>query len=134
MTDSSQIKESGIIVKPDDAVKTETEKPKIDGGANSNEKVKNHRINEEIKSTLLFAATSVAAGYVSFLLTPAKPAAIPATSLLIVLGAMIAVFLGTFALIQKLAGKKNMQWIMGNGGAIYLFLWFVTWIIFYNAM
>lgn len=134
MTDSNQTKESGISAKPGDAEKTETEKPKTDGGADNNEKVKVHRINEEIKSTLLFAATSVVAGYISFFLTPAKPAAIPATSLLLVLVTMIAIFLGTKTLIQKLEGKKNMQWIMGNGGAIYLFLWFVTWIIFYNAM
>ncbi len=139
MTDSSQTKESGVSVKPDDAEKIETEKPQTDGGTQDSGKPKETgekkpRLNEEIKSTLLFTATSVAAGYVSFLLTPAKPAAIPTTSLLIVLAAMIAVFLGTKTLIQKIVGKKDMQWIMGNGGAIYLFLWFVSWIIFYNVL
>jgi|GEM_PF-855499 len=139
MTDSSQIKETGISVKPDDAGKAETEKPKTDGGMQSSENSKTTgekkpKLNEEIKSTLLFASTSIAAGYVSFLLTPAKPAFIPAASLLIAFAATAAIFLGTKTLVQKLAGKKDMQWIMGNGGAIYLFLWFVSWIIFYNAM
>lgn len=127
MTNSSQANESGIGVKPDDAEKTESEKPKEAGE-------KKERINEEVKSILLFAATSIAAGYVSFILTPAKPAFIPTTSLLIALAATAAIFLGTKTIVQKLEGKKDMQWIMGNGGAIYLFLWFVTWIIFYNAM
>ncbi|MFZ3078004.1 MAG: hypothetical protein WA139_06120 [Candidatus Aenigmatarchaeota archaeon] len=127
MTDSSQANKSGIGAKPDDAEKAESEKPKEAGE-------KKIRVNEEVKSTLLFAATSIAAGYVSFVLTPAKPAFIPAVSLLVAFAATAAIFFGTKMLIQKLEGKKNMQWIMGNGGAIYLFLWFVTWIIFYNAM
>jgi hypothetical protein len=140
MTDSIQTKEKETSVNAEAAQKKDNiEKPQADGGAQVTEKKeqnseKKPRLNEELKSTLLFAATSVAAGYASFLLTPAKPAAIPAASLLIVLGIMIAIFFGTQMLIQKLAGKKNMQWIMGNGGAIYLFLWFVSWIIFYNAM
>lgn len=143
MTDSSQTKESGISVKPDDAKKAETEKPKTDGGAQGSESPKTTsekkwRVNEEIKSTLIFTAVSAIAGYASFLLTPVlnptKPVEISTTSLLIVLAAMIAVFFGTNMIVQKLVGKKDMKWIMGNGGAIYLFLWFVTWIIFYNAM
>jgi len=144
MSDSnSPIQEKEIGVNAEAAQKKNNiEKPQDDGGADNSEKIKKGgtvggetpRINEEIKSTLLFAATSIIAGYAGFLLTPAKPAAIPTTSLLIVLVTMIAVFFGTKTLIQKLVGKKDMQWIMGNGGAIYLFLWFVTWIIFYNAL
>ncbi len=142
MSDSNQIKETGISVNPDDAGKTETEKPKSDGGVQSDEKANKKgtvgggapRINEEVKSVLLFTATSIVAGYISFLLTPAKPAFIPAVSLMVALVTMAAIFAATSKIAQKLAGRKDMQWIMGNGGAIYLFLWFVSWIIFYNAM
>ncbi len=129
MTDSVSLKESGISANHnDDENKEAGLSPPSTFGS------KKGRIIDEIKSVLIFTIVSALAGYISFLLTPSKPAAIPTASFLLVLGAMIAVFLGTYMLIQKLLGKKDMKWIMGNGGAIYLFLWFVTWIIFYNAL
>ncbi len=132
MSDSNNpVHEKGISVKCEEEPEKCQEKAKTDGGE---KKEAAPRINEELKSTLLFAATSVIAGYISFLLTPARPAFIPLASLLFALGSMMAILLVTVKIVQKIAGKKNMQWIMGNGGAIYLFLWFVSWIIFYNVL
>lgn len=130
MADLSQIKESGISVNPDDGRKKEPEKPEIDGEKNKEKS----RISEEVKSVLLFTTTSIIAGYLSFVLTPTRPNFISGTSFLLILGTMILILLATSAIVQKIAGKKTAQWIMGNGGAIYLFLWFVSWIIFYNVL
>ncbi len=136
MTESSAA-ETGVSAKPEQGSKDserlqaeaekESEKPKV-------MEEKKSRLNEEIKSMLLFTATSLIAGYLSFLLTPARPAFIPVLSLLSVFAIMMAIFAGTRAIVRKIAGKKETQWIMGNGGAIYLFLWFVSWIIFYNVL
>ena len=159
MTDASRTNDSEAIAKPDGAEKTETEKPKAAGEKKERDAENNieenkgvtvggmtpaaeggyrssPRFHEEVKPVLLFTATSAIAGYASFLLTPAKPALISDFPLLTltVFATMIAIFIGTRAIVQKIVGKKNLQWIMGNGGAIYLFLWFVSWIIFYNAM
>jgi predicted neutral ceramidase superfamily lipid hydrolase len=28
--------------------------------------------------------------------------------------------------------KQKFNWVMSNGGWIYIFIWFITWIILYN--
>lgn len=145
MSDSNAIRERGISMK----LEEQEDKnggtvgggaPRMDGGTQISEKLKienerKPRINEEVKSVLLFAATSVVAGYASFVLGGvSKSAPISGTSLFLALGAMILILLASVASVKKIVGKKDMQWIMGNGGAIYLFLWFVSWIIFYNVL
>lgn len=128
---NNSVHEKGVSVKCEEDPENCTEKAKTDGGEKIEKKA---GISEELKSTLLFTATSIIAGYINFVLTPTKPNFIPPVSLLVALVTMTAIFAATSKAAQKLVGKKDMQWIMGNGGAIYLFLWFVSWIVFYNAM
>lgn len=124
--------EKGISICRDGQEENCRKEPSSDGGKMAEKKPK---LSEEVKSVLLFTATSVFAGYASFILGGVrKGAPISGTSLLLALGAMIVILLVSAAIVRKLLGKNDMKWIMGNGGAIYLFLWFVTWIIFYNAM
>ncbi len=44
------------------------------------------------------------------------------------------IFLVITAEINKKAFKinKEFRWFWSNGGWIYLFVWFITWIIFFN--
>ena len=44
------------------------------------------------------------------------------------------IFLVLTAEINKKAFKidKEFKWFWSNGGWIYLFVWFITWIIFFN--
>jgi hypothetical protein len=44
------------------------------------------------------------------------------------------IFLVATAEINKKAFKidKEFKWFWSNGGWVYLFVWFITWIIFFN--
>ena len=46
------------------------------------------------------------------------------------------IFLVVTAEVSKKAFKidKNFKWFWSNGGWIYLFVWFITWIIFFNPL
>ena len=33
---------------------------------------------------------------------------------------------------NKMTGKKDFKWWFGNGVIIYLFVWLISWIVFYN--
>ncbi|MEM5804266.1 MAG: hypothetical protein QXU82_00215 [Candidatus Aenigmatarchaeota archaeon] len=33
-----------------------------------------------------------------------------------------------------LAREKKFSWWFGNGGSVYLFFWFISWIIFLNLL
>lgn len=79
-------------------------------------------LDEEKKSTLIFTIMSILAGYISYMLKNNYFA------LLI----MIALFAVSSLAVRKLFGKKEMNWVLANGGIIYIFLWFVSWILFYN--
>lgn len=77
----------------------------------------------EIKLTLLFAVLGIVVGYVSFLLN----------NNLLSLAAMIVIaFVAREAIKRKRGIKEGFKWWLGNGLVVYVFLWLVTWIIFYN--
>jgi len=35
---------------------------------------------------------------------------------------------------NKLVGKKDFKWWFGNGVFIYLFVWLISWILFFNIL
>ncbi len=81
-------------------------------------------MKDEMKSTYLYMGTAVIAGYLSFLVKSNTIALAIALA-----GLIISEFLAT-----KILGKKDRKWLMANGGVIYIFLWFLTWVIFYNTL
>lgn len=76
-------------------------------------------------SVFLHSAAAIVMGYIS---------------IIIVIGTLIKIALAIIVLIvigfitQKIIGKKNKGWWIGNGAAIYLFLWFLTWVILFNIL
>lgn len=77
----------------------------------------------ENKTTLAFTILGVIIGYASYLL---------ANNYLVLVVAIVFLYIGAqlFKKIFKLNEKFN--WFMSNGGWVYIFVWFVIWIIFYN--
>lgn len=79
-------------------------------------------LDEEKKSTLIFTIMSILAGYISYAQKNSYFAIL----------IMVSLFAVTSFAVIKLFGKKEMNWVLANGGIIYIFLWFVSWILFYN--
>jgi p-aminobenzoyl-glutamate transporter AbgT len=78
----------------------------------------------ELKSNLAFAIVGIAVGYASFLTN----SNIGAFILMIVIGAAVA-----FILKRKLKITESYKWFFSNGLIIYILLWLITWVIFYNV-
>lgn len=72
-------------------------------------------------SLLIFSILGIAMGYLSLFIRSGK------TSLLITLIVMIVI-----GKVLAKAYKKDTKWWLGNGGFLYLLLWFVFWIFFFN--
>jgi TctA family transporter len=84
-------------------------------------------MKNESKSFWILSVLGIIFGYVSFWLNKILLSSIIPLILAVV-------FLYVFSTILRKALKINekMKWFMTNGGWVYIFLWFVTWIIFYN--
>jgi len=74
-------------------------------------------------SVILHVVTGTIAGYLSFFLV----------STLYGVGAAIAILLASGYLAEKLVKKKGLKWWIGNGAIIYLIVWLVSWIFFFNV-
>jgi hypothetical protein len=74
-------------------------------------------------STIAFTILGIIIGYVSFLLS---------NNYLSLGVAVVFLYIGAqlFKRIFKINEKLN--WFWTNGGWIYLFMWFIVWIVFYN--
>jgi len=35
--------------------------------------------------------------------------------------------------LERIVGKRGLGWWFGNGMIIYLFLWYVSWVLFFNG-
>lgn len=79
--------------------------------------------DEELKSTLIHAAAGVIVGFISFMVNQ------PVWNFFIMLA-----ILGALIMVMKTAMKiqKPFKWWLGNGIIVYIFIWLVTWTIFYN--
>ena len=78
----------------------------------------------ELRTTLVYAVVGAVMGYVSFVINHTIYAAFAA----------LAVLLGVTAVMQfawKI--KEDYKWWLGNGGLIYVFVWFVVWTLLYNV-
>jgi hypothetical protein len=77
----------------------------------------------ESKSTIAFTLLGIVIGYVSFLLRNNY------ASLAL---AVVFLYLGSEIFKRVLKINEKFKWFLSNGGWIYLFIWFIVWIIFYN--
>ena len=78
-------------------------------------------------SVLTYLAVGIAMGYLSILLFP-----IVGNMITILAGLVLAWVAGKG--IQGALGKKDFKWLLGNGMIIYLFIWLISWIFFYNFL
>ncbi len=69
------------------------------------------------------AAAGAVLGYVSFALN------MPLLSAAVALAAMAALNLSLRKLLKL---EQDKKWWLGNAVAVYLFMWFIVWTIFYN--
>lgn len=78
----------------------------------------------ELKTTLVYAIAGIVMGYVSYTLNQT----------LYALFAAIAVMVG-ITVVMRYAWKikEDFKWWLGNGGMIYLFVWFIVWTLLYNV-
>jgi Flp pilus assembly protein TadB len=78
-------------------------------------------------SVLIYLAVGIAMGYLSILIFP-----VVGNMITILAGIVIAWAAGKG--IQGVLGKKGFKWLLGNGMIIYLFVWLISWIFFYNFL
>jgi len=77
----------------------------------------------EKKCVIIYLIAGVIIGYLSFLMGNTYLAALLAIIFLIVIEEVLK-------RIFKI--EEKFGWFMSNGGWIYIFVWFIVWIIFYN--
>ncbi len=73
-------------------------------------------------SVILHVVTGIIAGFLSVTLG----------TTLYAVGVAILLLLASGYLAEKLIKKKGIKWWIGNGAIIYLLVWLVTWIFFFN--
>jgi hypothetical protein len=74
-------------------------------------------------STLVYIIDGIILGYVSFLLKDE----------FLALGLTIIFFmLIARALKKALKLKEGFKWFLSHGGWLYFFIWFITWVVFFN--
>lgn len=84
-------------------------------------KSKEDTMKDETKSLLVYFVAAILAGYASFAVRDN----------LLALALAIAVFFVSSILVKNFL-KKQVKWLLSNGGYLYFFIWFITWVILYN--
>ena len=80
-------------------------------------------MKNKTKSTLVYVVAGIIIGCISFLIND------PTLSLGL---AIIVLFLIAEILKRTLKLDKKFSWFWSYGGWVYLFIWFITWVIFHN--
>lgn len=70
----------------------------------------------------IHTVAGIAAGYVSYLLA----------NVLYAFSVMLAILLVAGYATEFALKKKGMKWWMGNGGALYILVWLISWIFLFN--
>ncbi len=79
--------------------------------------------DQDLSVAIVFAVLGVIAGYASFTLNNSTMAFV----------LMIVVALVFYFIVKKAAHvKQDRRWWIGNAFIVYIFLWFVSWIVYYN--
>ena len=77
----------------------------------------------ESKTTIAFTILGLIIGYVSFSLM---------NNYLSLALAVLWFYIGSLAFKKAFKINEKFGWFWSNGGWIYLFVWFIVWIVFYN--
>ena len=84
-------------------------------------------MKDKKKASVVFAFVGVIMGYVSFLITNSLE-----TNLLQPFIAILAMVFTSEIMKYTLKIKKDFKWFLSSGGWLYYFVWFVTWVVFFN--
>ncbi|MFH0929404.1 MAG: hypothetical protein V1818_03550 [Candidatus Aenigmatarchaeota archaeon] len=75
------------------------------------------------KSNLIYVLAGIVIGYMSYLLNDEFMS----------LGLAIVSFVLVAGLVKKaFKVEEKFKWFWSNGGWLYLFIWFITWVVFFN--
>jgi len=77
----------------------------------------------ETKSTIIYVVSGIILGYISFLVKDNYIALVLAVAFLFIMAEILK---------RALKINEKFKWFLSNGGWVYIFIWFITWIIFYN--
>ena len=77
----------------------------------------------ENKTTLAFTLLGIVIGYVSSLLR---------NNYLAPTLAIVFFYIGAESFKRIFKINEKLRWFWSNGGWVYIFIWFIVWIIFYN--
>lgn len=77
----------------------------------------------ETKSTIIYVVSGIMLGYISFLVKDNYIALVLAVAFLFIMAEILK---------RALKINEKFKWFLSNGGWVYIFIWFITWIIFYN--
>lgn len=74
-------------------------------------------------TTIIYVIAGIVLGYVSFILN----------NHLISVAVTIASLVVIAGLLKKLLKiDEGFKWFLSHGGWLYLFVWFITWVVFFN--
>ena len=77
----------------------------------------------ESKTTIAFTILGIIVGYVSYILM---------NNYLSLALAIVFLYLGAEMFKRIFKINEKFKWFLSNGGWLYIFIWFIVWIIFYN--
>jgi len=85
----------------------------------------------ETKALIAFLVAGIIAGILSWIVGKMMPGNdsnfIALTIAIVILALLPKILKGVLKVNEK------FKWWLANGGWIYIFVWFITWIIFYNV-
>ncbi len=80
-------------------------------------------MKKESKVIISYIVIGMIMGYISFLLK---------NNIGALFLALIVLWVSAKLISKILKIEEKFKWFFNNGGWIYLFIWFITWVIFYN--
>lgn len=84
-------------------------------------------MKDKKKSSLLYVIVGIIAGYLSFFITQELQ-----NNLFQPFLALFLLFITAEFMKMGFKINKKFKWFVSNGGWAYIFIWFVTWVVFYN--
>jgi hypothetical protein len=113
--------------KPEEPEKESAQKTEHDEGKQEEAPAPIESESHMRMSVIIYALAGIAVGYISLLLSP-----IIGNIYTILAGLVLAWLVGK--VVQLTLGRKQLKWLLGNGLIIYLFVWLISWIFFFNYL
>jgi hypothetical protein len=106
--------------KPHEEIQEEAEKPAPRADTKAEE-------THTRLSVLIYTIGAVIVGFASLQVSP-----MAGNMLTILFGLVMAWVVGK--VVQSMVGQKDIKWLIGNGLFIYIFVWLISWIFFFNLL